>query len=116
VAFLENYAMQCNMAKFLVQGSTFGSTPRVFPWRLAERAGKKPHSNGAMNLSVLDGWWKEGYNGANGWGIEPLVGTKTFRPRTSMTRNSSTACWSKKPFLSTINENLTGYPAAGCSS
>ena len=27
--------------------------------------------NGALNLSVLDGWWVEGYNGANGWGIQP---------------------------------------------
>ena len=33
-----------------------------------------------------------------------------------MMRNSSTACWSKKPFPSTINETLTGYLAAGCSS
>ena len=26
--------------------------------------------NGGLHLSVLDGWWAEGYNGANGWGIE----------------------------------------------
>jgi glycogen phosphorylase len=32
-----------------------------------------------MNLSVLDGWWKEGYNGANGWGIEPLTGTQDIQ-------------------------------------
>ena len=28
--------------------------------------------NGVLNLSVLDGWWCEGYDGANGWAIEPL--------------------------------------------
>jgi starch phosphorylase len=26
--------------------------------------------NGIPNLSILDGWWAEGYNGANGWAIE----------------------------------------------
>jgi starch phosphorylase len=30
--------------------------------------------NGIPNLSVLDGWWAEGYNGANGWAITPSEG------------------------------------------
>jgi starch phosphorylase len=35
-------------------------------------SGMKAALNGVLNLSVLDGWWVEGYNGANGWGIQPL--------------------------------------------
>ncbi|MGB5532666.1 MAG: alpha-glucan phosphorylase, partial [Acidimicrobiia bacterium] len=32
-------------------------------------SGMKAAANGALNLSVLDGWWVEGYNGSNGWGF-----------------------------------------------
>jgi starch phosphorylase len=32
--------------------------------------------NGTINLSVLDGWWAEGYNGENGWGIPPSIDTQ----------------------------------------
>src|SRR5207253_10413168 len=74
VAFLENYDM--HMAKFLVQGvDIWLNTPR-FPLEASGTSGQKAALNGFMNLSVLDGWWKEGYNGANGWGIEPLAGTQ----------------------------------------
>ena len=34
-------------------------------------SGEKAGINGVMNLSVLDGWWGEGYNGENGWAITP---------------------------------------------
>ncbi|ULA65586.1 MAG: Maltodextrin phosphorylase [Nitrospira sp.] len=70
VAFLEDYDM--HMAKFLVQGvDIWLNTPR-FPLEASGTSGMKAALNGVINCSVLDGWWKEGYNGANGWGIEPL--------------------------------------------
>ena len=34
-------------------------------------SGEKAGINGVINLSVLDGWWGEGYNGENGWAITP---------------------------------------------
>jgi glycogen phosphorylase len=72
VAFLEDYEM--HMAKFLVQGvDIWLNTPR-FPMEASGTSGMKAAINGALNLSVLDGWWHEGYNGANGWGIQPLTG------------------------------------------
>jgi starch phosphorylase len=37
-------------------------------------SGMKAALNGALHFSTLDGWWQEGYNGANGWGIQPLNG------------------------------------------
>lgn len=77
VAFLENYDM--HMAKFLVQGvDIWLNTPR-FPLEASGTSGQKAALNGVINLSVLDGWWKEGYSGANGWGIEPLTGNQDYQ-------------------------------------
>ena len=77
VAFLENYDM--HMAKYLVQGvDVWLNTPR-FPLEASGTSGQKAALNGVINLSVLDGWWKEGYNGANGWGIEPLTGNQDIQ-------------------------------------
>lgn len=77
VAFIENYDM--HMAKYLVQGvDIWLNTPR-FPLEASGTSGQKAALNGVINLSVLDGWWKEGYNGANGWGIEPLVGSQDIQ-------------------------------------
>jgi starch phosphorylase len=71
VAFLEDYEM--HMAKFLVQGvDIWLNTPR-FPLEASGTSGMKAALNGVLNLSILDGWWAEGYNGANGWGIQPLA-------------------------------------------
>lgn len=70
LAFLEDYEM--HMAKYLVQGvDIWLNTPR-FPMEASGTSGMKAALNGVLNLSVLDGWWVEGYNGANGWGIQPL--------------------------------------------
>lgn len=72
VAFLEDYEM--HMAKYLVQGvDIWLNTPR-FPMEASGTSGMKAALNGVLNFSVLDGWWQEGYNGANGWGIQPLIG------------------------------------------
>lgn len=72
VAFLEDYEM--HMAKYLVQGvDIWLNTPR-FPMEASGTSGMKAALNGVLHFSVLDGWWQEGYNGANGWGIQPLNG------------------------------------------
>jgi len=77
VAFLEDYEM--HMAKYLVQGvDIWLNTPR-FPMEASGTSGMKAALNGVLHFSVLDGWWQEGYNGANGWGIQPLTGTTDFQ-------------------------------------
>ncbi len=67
IAFVEDYDM--HMARFLVHGvDIWLNCPR----RLREAcgtSGMKASLNGVPNLSVLDGWWYEGYNGDNGWAI-----------------------------------------------
>jgi len=68
IAFLEDYDMQ--VARYMVQGvDVWLNTPRR-PREASGTSGQKAALNGVLNLSVLDGWWAEGYNGANGWAIE----------------------------------------------
>ncbi|WP_447973082.1 alpha-glucan family phosphorylase [Nitrospira sp. Kam-Ns4a] len=67
VAFLEDYDM--HMAKYLVQGvDVWLNTPRP-PLEASGTSGQKAALNGVPSLSVLDGWWQEGYDGGNGWAI-----------------------------------------------
>jgi starch phosphorylase len=70
IAFLENYDM--HIAHVLVQGvDLWLNTPRV-PLEAAGTSGMKAALNGVPQLSTLDGWWAEGYNGKNGWVIDTL--------------------------------------------
>lgn len=67
VAFIEDYDM--HMARYLVQGvDVWLNTPRR-PREASGTSGMKATLNGVPNLSIMDGWWVEGYNGANGWAI-----------------------------------------------
>jgi glycogen phosphorylase len=67
IVFLEDYDM--NLARYLVQGvDVWLNTPRR-PMEASGTSGMKAALNGALNFSVLDGWWREAYNGYNGWAI-----------------------------------------------
>jgi starch phosphorylase len=68
VAFLEDYDLA--LARQLVSGcDVWINLPRP-PLEASGTSGMKAMFNGCLHLSVLDGWWAEGYNGRNGWGIE----------------------------------------------
>ena len=65
--FLEDYDM--NVARLMVQGvDIWLNTPRR-PNEASGTSGMKAALNGGINFSILDGWWREGYNGKNGWPI-----------------------------------------------
>jgi starch phosphorylase len=67
VVLLENYDM--GVARFLVQGvDVWVNTPRR-PLEASGTSGMKAAANGALNLSVLDGWWAEGYEPGVGFAI-----------------------------------------------
>jgi len=67
LVFLDDYDM--NLARYLVQGvDVWLNTPRR-PNEASGTSGEKAALNGVLNFSVLDGWWREGYNGRNGWAI-----------------------------------------------
>ncbi|MFQ5950200.1 MAG: alpha-glucan family phosphorylase, partial [Nitrospiria bacterium] len=65
IAFVENYDM--HVAHFFIQGvDLWLNTPRA-PLEASGTSGMKAALNGVPQLGILDGWWREGYNGSNGW-------------------------------------------------
>ena len=67
VVFLEDYNL--GVAARLVRGcDVWINVPRP-PLEASGTSGMKVAVNGGLQLSVLDGWWSEGYDGANGWAI-----------------------------------------------
>ncbi|MBX3071196.1 MAG: alpha-glucan family phosphorylase [Thermomicrobiales bacterium] len=71
IAFAEDYDMQ--LASYLVSGvDVWLNNPRA-PLEASGTSGMKAAANGVPNLSILDGWWAEGWvpGNANGWGIAP---------------------------------------------
>ncbi|MCU0915834.1 MAG: alpha-glucan family phosphorylase [Planctomycetes bacterium] len=67
VVFLENYDI--NIARHLAWGADVWLNNPVRENEASGTSGMKAGMNGVLNLSVLDGWWPEGYNGRNGWAI-----------------------------------------------
>ncbi|MFN2220569.1 MAG: alpha-glucan family phosphorylase, partial [Anaerolineae bacterium] len=65
IAFVENYDQQ--LAEYLVRGVDVWLNNPVPPLEASGTSGMKASVNGVPNLSILDGWWIEGYNGSNGW-------------------------------------------------
>lgn len=67
LVFIENYDI--HIARHLVQGAdVWLNTPRR-PLEACGTSGMKAAANGALNMSILDGWWCEAFNGENGWAI-----------------------------------------------
>jgi len=79
VVFLEDY--DSYIARRLVQGVDLWLNHPLRPLEASGTSGMKSAPNGGINLSVLDGWWREGFNGSNGWAIGPEIdnGTTEFQ-------------------------------------
>ena len=67
VFFLEDYDL--DLARTLVQGADVWLNTPVRPLEASGTSGMKAAANGALNVSVLDGWWIEACDGKNGWAI-----------------------------------------------
>jgi starch phosphorylase len=67
VFFVEDYDL--DLARSLVQGADVWLNNPVRPLEASGTSGMKAAANGALNLSVQDGWWSEGFDGQNGWAI-----------------------------------------------
>jgi starch phosphorylase len=75
IAFIENHNM--HLARYLVHGADVWLN---IPRRAQEAcgtSGMKASLNGVLHLSVREGWWHEGFNGANGWAIGSDVTTSS---------------------------------------
>jgi glycogen phosphorylase len=67
LVFIENYDV--HIARQMVSGcDVWLNTPRR-PLEASGTSGQKISCNGGLNLSILDGWWREGYDGTNGFAI-----------------------------------------------
>jgi len=67
IAFVEDYDI--NVCRHLIQGvDVWLNNPRR-PLEASSTSGQKAVFNGALNLSILDGWWAEAYDGSNGFAI-----------------------------------------------
>jgi glycogen phosphorylase/synthase len=67
IFFLEDYSM--DLAKLLVSGSDVWLNTPTRPLEASGTSGMKATMNGVLNLSVLDGWWAEGYQADAGWAL-----------------------------------------------
>ncbi|MFZ5644417.1 MAG: alpha-glucan family phosphorylase [Bacillota bacterium] len=67
IIFLEDYNI--DMARHLVQGVDIWLNNPRRPLEASGTSGQKAAANGVINISVLDGWWPEGYNGKNGFAV-----------------------------------------------
>jgi hypothetical protein len=71
--------------------------------------------NGGLNLSVLDGWWCEGYNDKNGWVIGSEIRTATWSFRTMSIPPVFTNCSRIKSFPSIMRGRMAGCRSRGCN-
>lgn len=67
IIFLEDYDMQ--LARRLVSGVDIWMNTPTRPLEASGTSGEKAEMNGVVNLSVLDGWWVEGYREGAGWAL-----------------------------------------------
>jgi starch phosphorylase len=69
ILLIEDYDIR--LGRRMVCGADVWLNNPVFPLEASGTSGMKAAINGVINLSVLDGWWGEGYEGDNGWAIKP---------------------------------------------
>jgi starch phosphorylase len=69
ILLVEGYDLR--LSRRMVSGVDVWLNNPVYPLEASGTSGMKAAINGVLNLSVLDGWWGEGYDGANGWAIKP---------------------------------------------
>lgn len=65
IAFVEDYSEQ--MAQYMVHGVDVWLNTPLPPLEASGTSGMKAALNGVPHLSIMDGWWIEGFNGQNGW-------------------------------------------------
>jgi starch phosphorylase len=80
VLVVEGYDLA--LSRKLVAGVDVWLNNPLYPLEASGTSGMKAGLNGTINLSVLDGWWDESYDGQNGWAIKPVSETLSEEVRT----------------------------------
>jgi starch phosphorylase len=86
IAFVEEYDQ--HLARFLVAGVDVWVNTPLPPLEASGTSGMKACVNGVPHLSILDGWWPEGFNGQNGWafGDKEIEGDRTAKDAAELYR------------------------------
>ena len=71
ILLVEGYDLR--LGRRMVSGVDVWLNNPIYPLEASGTSGMKAALNGVVNLSVLDGWWGEGYDGSNGWAIKPAA-------------------------------------------
>jgi glycogen phosphorylase len=86
IAFVEDYDIA--VARMLMQGSDVWLNNPRRPMEASGTSGEKAALNGALNCSVLDGWWDEMFDGNNGWQIASAESYGDLQRRDEVEANS----------------------------
>ena len=70
ILMVEGYDLA--LSRKLVSGVDVWLNNPLYPLEASGTSGMKAGINGTINMSVLDGWWGESYDGENGWAIKPV--------------------------------------------
>jgi phosphorylase/glycogen(starch) synthase len=108
VIFVENYDI--DSARRLVAGCDVWLNTPTRPLEASGTSGMKAAMNGCLNLSVDDGWWREGYEGDNGWLID-LPGSSLHDPSAS-DRATTMALLEGEILPAYAERNVDGVPLA----
>ena len=112
IIFLEDYDMR--LTRRLVSGVDIWMNTPTRPLEASSTSGEKAEMNGVVNLSVLDGWWVEGYREGAGWALPQERTYQNQRPtRTSSTQPPSTRCSRTTSSRSTSTAAARPTPLAG---
>jgi glycogen phosphorylase len=79
IVFLPNYDIK--MAQHLLPGCDVWLNNPLRPYEACGTSGMKAALNGCLNVSILDGWWDEWYDGDNGWSIPSADGIEDAERR-----------------------------------
>ncbi len=86
IAYLPNYDIA--MAQPLYPGCDVWLNNPLRPYEACGTSGMKAALNGGLNLSILDGWWDEWYDGENGWAIPSADGVEDAEQRDDIEANA----------------------------
>ena len=101
-----------HVARYLVQGADVWLNVPRRPLEASGTSGMKAAVNGALNLSVLDGWWAEGYSPDAGWAIGSGSNTRIPR-RTTPSRPRRYTLLEREVIPLFFQRDSSGAPASG---
>jgi len=108
IIFVENYDIE--FARRLVSGvDVWLNNPRR-PLEASGTSGQKAGMNGAINFSVLDGWWDEGYDGLNGWIIGSRAEYKNLHTQDIIDSENLYDCIEKNIIPTYYSRSSSGIP------